>query len=297
MAFTLVLNSSNNYNTQTNTQFKYNFLGGNFIADDMEMCVSAISMPYSFFNVSQYYNNQSFQIIFPVGNTTQTLTITLTAGFYTVSDIQNFIQNQCISNGYYLINASGQYVYYLNLATNTTYYSTQLVCTKVPTTLPSGWSYATSGAWNAASSGATGLPSVANQVPQLVILSTNTFGTIIGYAAGTFPTSATQASGVYTTLGTITPVGSTVNSIVMRCSIIKNNVAIPSDILDSFPINATFGSNINYVPSFEKWISVNNGTFNNFTLNFVDQNLNTIYANDPNVAVTLLIRKKKDTKI
>jgi len=290
MAYTLVLNSSNNYNTQTNTQFKYNFLGGNFVAEDMEMCVSAVTIPYSFFNVSQYYNNQIFQIIFPTAATTSTLTITLTAGFYTVADIQNFIQNQCIAGGYYLINASGQYVYYLNLTTNVTYYSTQLVCTKVPTALPSGWSYATSGVYN----GSGGLPSTANQVPQLVILSTNTFGTIIGYASGTFPTTATQATGVYTTLGTITPVGSTVNSLVMRCSILRNNVTVPSDILDGFPINTTFGSNINYVPSFEKWISVNNGTFNNFTLNFVDQNLNTIYANDPNVAVTLLIRKKRN---
>jgi len=292
MAYTLVLNSSNNVNTQTNTQFKYNFLGGNFVAEDMEMCVSAVTIPYSFFNVSQYYNNQTFQILFPTGGLTATLTITLTAGFYTVADIQNFIQNQCIANGFYLINASGQYVYYLNVTTNVTYYSTQLICTKVPTTLPSGWSYATSGTY----SGAGGLPSSANQVPQLVILSTNTFGTIIGYVAGTYPSSATQILGVYTTLGTVTPVGSTVNSLVMRCSILKNNVSVPSDILDGFPINTTFGSNINYIPSFEKWISVNNGTFNNFTLNFVDQNLNTIYANDPNIAVTLLIRKKRIEK-
>jgi len=293
MAYSLVLNSSNNVNTTTNTQFKYNFLGGNFHAEDMEMCVSSITIPYSFFNVSQFYNNQIFQLIFPTGATTATLTITLTAGFYTVTDIQNFIQNQMISAGYYLINSSKQNVYYFTIATNTTYYTTQIVCSAVPTTLPSGYSYASSGAYSTSG----GLPSTSNQVPQLVILSTNTFGTIIGYTAGTYPATATQASGVYTTTGTLTPVGSTVNSIVVRCSILKNNVTVPSDILDGFPINATFGSNITYNPSFEKWITVNNGTFSNFYINFVDQNLNTIYANDPNIAVTLLIRKKTNSKI
>ena len=254
----------------------------------MEMCVSALTIPYSFFNVTQYYNNQSFSIIFPTGATTQTLSITLTPGFYLVSDIENYIQNQCIAAGLYLINASGQYVYYFNIYTNTTYYSTQIVCSVVPTTLPTGYSYAKTGTYSTSG----GLPTTANLVPQLVLPSTGGINTIIGWVAGTFPTSSTQANG-YSAYGTVTPVGSTVNSIVMRCNILKNYVTSPSDILDGFPINATFGSNITYVPSFEKWISINNGTFSNFILNFVDQNLNTIYAQDSNVSVTLLIRKKQ----
>jgi hypothetical protein len=291
MSFSLILNGSNNVNTQTNTQFKYQFLGGNFTAENMEMCISALTIPYSFFNVTQYYNNQSFSIIFPTGATTQTLSITLPAGFYLVSDIENYIQNQCIANGLYLINASGQYVYYFNIYTNTTYYSTQIVCSVLPTSLPTGYSYATSGTY----SSLAGLPTTANKVPQLVLPSTGGINTIIGWVAGTFPSSSTQPGG-YSAYGTVTPVGSNINSIVMRCSILKNYVTSPSDILDGFPINATFGSNITYVPSFEKWIPINNGTFSNFVLNFVDQNLNIIYAQDPNISVTILIRKKPEKK-
>jgi hypothetical protein len=56
---------------------------------------------------------------------------------------------------------------------------------------------------------------------------------------------------------------------------------------------ATFGANITYNPSFEKFVSMSDGTFNEFTLTFRDQNLNEVYAKDPNVSITLIIRPKK----
>ena len=43
----------------------------------------------------------------------------------------------------------------------------------------------------------------------------------------------------------------------------------------------------------EKFVSMSNGTFNEFTLTFRDQNLNEVYAKDPNVSITLIIRPKK----
>ena len=55
---------------------------------------------------------------------------------------------------------------------------------------------------------------------------------------------------------------------------------------------STFGANITYNPSFEKFVSMSDGTFNEFTLTFRDQNLNEIYAKDPNVSITLIIRPK-----
>ena len=65
---------------------------------------------------------------------------------------------------------------------------------------------------------------------------------------------------------------------------------MPSDILDSIPINATFGSNINYEPAHQKWIKCKAGTYSNFQVVFSDQNLNTLYANDSNLSITLLIK-------
>ena len=286
MSFTLILNNSNVLGT-TNTNFKYNFLGGNFVAKDMEMCISSLAIPYSFFNVSAFYGNNKFSISFPTVLTTTTLSITLEDGFYSVTDINQYIQNKCIANGLYLIDSAGDYVYYFDIAYNTVYYAVQIVCSPVPTTLPSGYSFATSGTYSSAG----GLPSTLNQVPQLILPATGGINTIIGFAAGTFPTSATSSTAV-STLSTLVPVGTTVNSLVYRCSIIQNNITTPSDILDSSPVVGTFGGAINYEPSFSKWIRINDGVYNNFVFTYVDQNLNSISAKDSGVTITLMIRKR-----
>ena len=289
MSFTLVLNSTNVTSTSTNTTFKYNFINGGFQLKNMEMCVSSITLPYSFYNVSSYYNNRTFSLIFPKGATTQTISVTLPEGFYTVTDINSYIQQICLDNGAYLIDSTGNYVYYQQLVYNSTYYSVQLLLYPVPTTLPTGYSYASAGTLYTSS---TNLPTT-SYTPQLVLSSAGSISTIIGFKTGTTYPSA-QSTANQSILSTLTPVGSTVNSIIMQCSLVNNPVTSPSDILDSLPIhNSTFGSNITYEPSFEKFISLSDGTFNNFTFSFRDQNLNEIYARDPNVSITLIIRQKK----
>ena len=70
---------------------------------------------------------------------------------------------------------------------------------------------------------------------------------------------------------------------------------MPSDIHDTVPITSTsFGSNLTYDPSFEKWINIRDGSDNSMTITFQDQNLNTVYANDPNLSLALLIRQKRN---
>jgi hypothetical protein len=292
MSFTLVLNSSNVSNTSTNTTFKYNFIQGGFQVKDMEMCVSSITLPYSFYNVSSYYANRTFSLIFPTAATTTTINVTLPEGFYTVTNINSYIQQVCIDYGAYLIDSTGNYVYYQQLVYNTTYYSVQLLLFLVPTTLPTGYSYATAGASGSVYTTLAKLPTT-TKTPQFVLASTGSIASIIGFAVGTtYPSSQQTTSQSFSS--TLTPVGSTVNSLVLQCSLVDNPVTMPSDILDSMPIKDTsFGSNITYDPSFEKYVSLSNGNFNNFTFTFRDQNLNEIYARDPNVSITLIIRQKK----
>ena len=288
MSFTLVLNSSNVSNTSTNTSFKYNFINGGFKIKDMEMCVSSITIPYSFYNVSSYYNNQTFSLIFPTAATTSTVSVTLPEGFYSVTDINSYIQQKCLDNGAYLIDSTGNYVYYQQLVYNSTYYAVQLLLYSVPTTLPTGYTRPSTGIY----SGVSSLPTTA-YTPQFVLASSGSISAIIGFKAGaTYPSAQTTTQ--QSILSTLTPVGSTINSIVMQCSLVDNPVTVPSDILDSLPIhNSTFGTNITYEPSFEKFISLSDGVFNNFTFSFRDQSLNEIYARDPNVSITIIIRKKK----
>jgi hypothetical protein len=255
MSYTLVLNSSNVSANSKNT-YVYNFIGGNFqVKEDSEICISNISIPYSWYNISSTYNNKQFQFTWRVGTTTTTYTITLPDGFYLISDINQYLQLYCQQNGFYLINASGDYVYYIQLLENTNYYKIQLLTYVVPTSLPAGWTQPSNFA---------GYPSVAT-APSFTVLNNN-FTNLIGFTAGTYGGGSVDSS----TMLSCTPQGSVVNSVVVRCSLVSNNCGFPSDILDSFPINAQFGSNIAYDPPFQKWLKVKPGTYNNLIITFVN---------------------------
>jgi hypothetical protein len=111
---------------------------------------------------------------------------------------------------------------------------------------------------------------------------------ILGFATGTFPSVNTANISV---LSTITPVGSAVNSLLMTCNLVSNQVAMPSNILSGIPIETTFGTNINYNPSYEQWVKITPGRYSSMTLQITDQNYNPITALDSNVLIVLNIRK------
>jgi len=278
MSNTLVLNSTNSTN-QTNI-FQYNFLNGAFVVqDDSELCISGITLPYSFYNIQQqFYNNTTFQYTFTEGVTT-TYTVVLPNGYYSVTSLNEYLQGEFVNQGLYLVDGAGDNVYYLSLVYNVSTYSVQILSFAVPIALPAGYT------------NPAGLvfPAIAS-TPQLIILPTNNFGSIIGFTAGSYP-PAIQPTNYSITSNTL-PNGSPVNSIIVRCNLVSNNVISPSDILDSFPITGTFGSNINYSPNFEKWIKIKAGRYSSFTISFEDQNFRTIPILDDNVLITLLLRTK-----
>jgi hypothetical protein len=60
--FSLVLNNSNVVANSNNSRYQYNFIGGNFKTKNARMCVSQVTVPYSWFNISPQWTNQ--QLIF-----------------------------------------------------------------------------------------------------------------------------------------------------------------------------------------------------------------------------------------
>jgi hypothetical protein len=213
------------------------------------------------------------------GGIRQTLfPVTLQNGFYQVSDINNALQNQLIANGHYLVNASGQNVYFLSVVTNVNFYANQILWTTLPTTLGT--------LTNPANMGLPNTPIA----PQWQITNSPN-GTLIGYTVGLYPSIPATVSG--NTLSNTTPNLTTVNSVVVRCNLVNNMVATPSDIMTSFPIDAKFGSNINFSPSYEQWVGVTAGKYSSISLTLQDQNFNTIQANDVNCLITMLIRIPK----
>jgi hypothetical protein len=287
MSFSLVLTQSNVVASSNNSIYQYNFIGGNFQMKDNEICITQATIPYSFFNVNGT-NGNTINLTFPFA-TPVVANLTLTTGFYTVSDINLFFQNYCVANKYYMIvTATGQFVYFLAFFTNTTFYQNQVVFTTLPTAAEAvtlGWTIPVGATWT--------LPA-ANANMTMAFNATGSIAPLLGFAGGSSYSGTVGVGGASSSqLSTQTPVGSFVNSIIMRSNLINNNVGNPTDILDSMPIaNSTFGANINYSPSFSKWVSIADGTYSQFNISLFNELLQPIVAQDNRVLINLLIRKK-----
>ena len=133
--------------------------------------------------------------------------ITIPDGFYTTTSLNAYLQQYCITNGYYLVNASGQNVYYLSFSYNTYQYGNQIIATLVPTALPVGYTQPSNWA---------GFPTV-SRTPYITIMSNN-FKTFLGFPVGNY---GINQSTNYSTNSTLTPQGSTINSIIVRCSLVN----------------------------------------------------------------------------
>ena len=89
MSFSIPITQNNISNTQNNSQWQYNFLNGAFRMQNMEMCISTVSIPYSWYNVTSLNGNNSFNYTWWDGTV---YNIVLPDGFYGVPDIQDYIQ-------------------------------------------------------------------------------------------------------------------------------------------------------------------------------------------------------------
>jgi len=282
MSYNLVINGSNVVNALKNT-YRYDFINGTFeIADGSEIMITSLQIPYSWFNITARNNNNSFRFYWPTASDTyNTLTINLPDGFYTTTSLNAYLQQFCVSNGLYLIETSTQNnLYYINVLFNPTYYANQIILKPIPTSLPSGFT---------APANWAGYPTV-SRTPYVEILSTNHFGKFLGFTAGNYGFNSTIA---YSGNSNQTPVGSTVNSLVIRCSLVNNNVSSQTDVVDAFAINGDFGRNLNFNNNIEKWIKLNAGRYSSFTVSIVDQNMNDIQILDSNILINFIVRTKK----
>ena len=282
MSYNLVINGSNVVNALKNT-YRYDFINGTFeISEGSEIMITSLQIPYSWFNITARNNNNIFRFYCPTASATyNTLTITLPDGFYTTTSLNAYLQQFCVSNGLYLIeNSTQNNLYYINVLFNPTYYANQIILKPIPTSLPSGFT---------APANWAGYPTV-SRTPYVEILSTNHFGKFLGFTEGNYGFNSTIA---YSGNSNQTPVGSTVNSLVIRCSLVNNNVSSQTDVVDAFAINGDFGRNLNFNNNIEKWIKLNAGRYSSFTVSIVDQNMNDIQILDSNILINFIVRIKK----
>jgi hypothetical protein len=275
---TIIINSSNLVSGTTNT-YQYNFPTSVQFKDGAEVGVSQISMYNSSFNVSSSRSNNTITLIWNAATPT-TYTFTLPDGYYSVTDLNSFLQQQCILNKLYVTSSTGNYVYFAEFQTNAVRYAVSTNLYPIPTA-----AQATTLGYTIPS-GATWTFPAAAACPQFTI--TTGFGALIGLSAGNYPSSATSTTAVQQ-ISNITPNINPVNSYVLTCNLVNSNVSIPPTILFSIPINAGIGEQLNFNPSQIVFNRIAPNVYSFIRIQVLDQLLNPTPLNDTNLVLILAI--------
>ena len=275
---TLFFNNTHVVPGSNNSRYQLQFTGGGiqFKPGD-KIGIQQITIPYSWFNITRAYNNNTFG--YKLNGVTYTMI--LPDGFYTLDDINNSFQGFMYANGHYLVDSGGNIWYPAQLTTNITYYAIQYDAFVITPTLPTGYTNPANVLYNSVT--------FSNPTTMQLVIPSNNFQSIVGYNAGIYPVN--PQSTVYSCTGTLTPNLTPVNSIVIRCSLCRNNFANPQDAFYSFSPNTSFGSNINVMPTYPCWLDCASGSFPSIEIQFTDQNFVPIAMRDNNICVQLLIKR------
>lgn len=287
----IVLNSSNVISNGLNSTLIYKF-PNSVLFKENSIAVSSISMYYSWFNISAAQGNNVFTYTWTSAAVTTTYTITIPDGLYEIASLNALLQFTMIQNGQYLIDSSGDNVYYAEIVVNPARYAIQLNTFLVPIALPA--TYTTPVVF-------AGFPAVA-QNP--VVTFPSLFNEIVGYAPG-FASNANAgnayvppvsqyvsklANGTLSYISTIAPNVQPNSSLYVSCSGINNPYSQPSSIIYSMTPSVAIGGLITEKPPNFVWNKLITGTYNELRITFLGTDLSPIKLNDNQITILLAIK-------
>lgn len=292
----IVLNNSNLVQDGENNKFVYRFPNSVQFKDNY-IAFASCSLYYSWFNIRNLYQNNYFTYNWINGaGVATTYTIQIPDGLYEISTLNQYLQFCFIQNGHYLVNASGENVYYAEFLVNTARYAVQINTFLFPTALPVGWT-------NPA--GVAFPPQSFNPVITLPAKINAIFGYAIGFAtnqnlnnAYVPPTSnyiSKLANGTLSYISTQAPNVQPNSSLLFSISNIDNAYAQPTSIIYTLVPNVAVGEIINEKPPNFIWNKMINGTYNELRLTILGTDLQPIVINDPSMTIVLAIKDPNET--
>jgi hypothetical protein len=276
MVKTIIINSSN-YVAGSGNSFTYNFPTSKRFAVGSGLGLSSISIYNSIFNITARRGNNS--VIFTFLGTAYTFLIP--DGFYSVSDLNYFLQSQMILNNLYLIaNDSADYVYFVEIAINSVRYSTSLNFYVIPTesdALSQEYTKPPNATWS--------YP-VSQRTPSLEF--NQAFGNLIGQSAGIYPPTPLYSSNIQY-LSTKTPVISPVDSMIFTCNLVFSSYSIPNSVFFTLPISSQIGGMIQSNSTSIQYNDILPQAFSSLQIDIYDQQFNKVFLNDVEMTLSLSI--------
>lgn len=289
-----------NYVDQSTYQYKFPS-GSIRVSDGDRVALAQASMFFTWFNITQAYGDNVFTYYWwdaahPYGtiDAGNTYSVTYPDGYYTLNfppnttnTYQEYFEKAMIANKTYLIDATGEYVFFFEILWNNTYQRAQIVSYPIPTALPVGWSLPPGATW--------ALPAVAT-CPVLNLLSTNNVPKLLGFAAGSYP--STNESATFSVLGTVETNFFPVTSVIVSCNILRNFYSSPPTNLYTIPIqNIGFGEAIEVNLGEYAFVDLVPGIYDSFQIKLLDQDYQPIALNDRDIVIYLLFDTKSSLNL
>jgi len=248
------------------------------------------------------------------GVTTNTVTSLASATTYNLSTSQTIgpivltaTYNTTYSSTAQINTLSPTIIYPLSISLYTPLYTNAVTCIATPALASIS---ATFGAGYTQANGSNGTTAwaggyVSSSFFQLVIplsnSTTSSIGNLLGFTTGSYPSAAPSGLSS-TTYGNslqasppFAPKGSSVNGILVRCNLAENPISPigQTDIVDFIPITSQFGSNIQYLPISDAYVKAKPGKHQLLQVTFNDDSGNTLYMQDPNIFLSLILKTPK----
>jgi len=247
-----------------------------------EVALSSLAMFYAWRNIdlALYGNNILTYTWENVANVQTTYTITIPDGLYEIADINSYCQFVMIANGHYLVNASGQNVYFFNFVVNPNLYAIQLNTYQFPTSLPVGWT----------NPAAVVFPA---QTFKPQVSTPNAFNQIIGFAS-TFVSARDLGTAYPNTdsyVSVTSPQVQPAPTLIINTSNINNIYSNPSTCIYAVTPTVAIGEQIVERPPEFSWNKLTSGTYSEIRLQLTTPTGQLVPILDPQLTIILAIRE------
>lgn len=277
----IIFTRSNIVANSNNTTLLYKF--PNTVSfPNHEIALSSLAMYYAWRNIdlALYGNNILTYTWESAANVQTTYTINIPNGLYEIADINSYCQFVMIANGHYLVNASGQNVYYFNFVVNPNLYAIQLNTYQFPTALPVGFTNPAAVVFPAQ----TFKPQVATPTA---------FNDIIGFAS-TFISARDLGTAYPNTdsyTSTTSPQVQPAPTLIVNTSNINNIYSNPSTCIYAVTPTVAIGEQIVERPPEFSWNKLTSGTYSEIRLQLTTPTGQLVPILDPQMTIILAIRE------
>lgn len=280
MPSTITFTSRNIVAGSNNNTLIYQFPSSvNF--ENHSVAVAQVNMFYSWTNINANpLNNNKFSYTYDTGAGAVNFDVVIPDGIYEITDLNNFLQYTFITNGTYLINNLGEYVYYIEFLLNPTLYAVQINTYPQLTALPVGWT----------NPSGLGLGSATTN-PTITL--TQYFNEILGFVAGYTTPQPAIFNTIFSVLSTVAPQVQPNPSVFLSMNCIQNIYAIPSSIIYAITPTTATGTQISDRPNQYSWNRLLSGTYNQLRIQLLGTDLGAINILDPNMTIILLIQDNR----